>query len=251
VPRRALSTPLAVVLLVVGLFIGLVAGYGLITSNQSTPGGAVTSTTTSTKTLTSVKSSPPSTTTQTVTATGTNTTITIAGTNTIFTTTAPPVTSTQTQIAIITTRLTTTQTSFSTSTSTVTSTVTTSPPYPAIATVAHVPSDIPVTQGSFTANCTVGAAPGSNAYTHITLTDTVSTPLFVSSMSFSFSSGIYTASFQSCALGPSGSSTDVASILITGLPLKPNIGEPFAGAFNLASGMQLQFAGFFASPYNP
>jgi hypothetical protein len=83
------------------------------------------------------------------------------------------------------------------------------------------------------------------------LTDTVSTPLFVSSMSFSFSSGTYTAPLQACGLGPSGSSTAVASILITGLPVQANTGGQFAGAFNLASGMQLQFAGFFASPYNP
>jgi len=242
--------PIAAVLLVVGLFIGLAAGYGVVTSDQSGLGGQVASTTTSTKTLTSVKSLSPSTTTQTVTASGTNATITMAGTDTTVTTTAPAVTSTQTQTATITTKSTTTQTSVSTLTSTTTTTVTTSPPYPGIATVEHVPFDIQGVQGVLTANCTVGPAPGPGNDTYITLTDTTSTPLYLASMSFSFSSVTYTAPLG-CELGASGSSTDVASIFITSLPSQPEAGDPFAGAFNLASGVQLQFAGNFASTYRP
>jgi len=244
VAKHAVSTVLAVALLVGGLVIGLVAGFGVLASNQSAPKAAFTTT----ETETSVGSSPPSTT--TLTESAVNPTITTV-TNATVTVTAPVVTSTSTEtsVAVETTTSFTTQTSFSTRTSTVTSTMTTSPPYPAIVAVVKVPSNIPVTNGTLTVNCNLGAAAAANA--HITVTDTVSYSISISSMSLTYDGGTYTAQLQGCEMGPLGSSTDVASILISGLPVQPNTGDPFAGALGLGTGAQLQLVGNFAAPYAP
>jgi len=116
-----------------------------------------------------------------------------------------------------------------------------------MAAVVKVPVSIPVTNGTLTANCTVGRTSASSAY--ITVTDTVGVSISISSMSLSGAGGTFTAQLQGCSLGPSGSSTDVASIWITGLPDQPSSGAPFAGALSLDTGVQLQFAGSFAPPY--
>jgi len=244
VAKHAVSTVLAVALLVGGLVIGLVAGFGVLASNQSAPKAAFTTT----ETETSVGSSPPSTT--TLTESAVNPTITTV-TNATVTVTAPVVTSTSTEtsVAVETTTSFTTQTSFSTRTSTVYSTITTSPPYPGTVDVSFIPSDVPLTPGAFTANCTLGTAPTTVAY--LVMSNTLSTPLLVSSMSLTYDGGTYTAQLQGCEMGPLGSSTDVASILISGLPVQPKTSDPFAGAFNLAVGIQEQFAGQFAAPYRP